>query len=324
MSKNRADSEEVIRQALHDGDLYKALLDHLDEGLYMVDLERRILYWNRAAERISGYLAHEVAGNLCYGDLMMHCDASGAVVCGRRCPLQAVMLDGKGRECTFFLRHRDGHRIPVQVRSRAIHDSGGAVIGAVEVFREALGGTRHSLKELRAYGCLDSLTGAANRKYGEMRVSQALQALNSFQIPFGWLRIGLDRTEEMEQRYGQGIIDAALKTVSGTLDGNLGPLDVLTRWTKTEFRLERHYSSRLELAETADRLVTLVRASTLDWWGDRLPLTISVAGETAEHGDSLESLEARVADVFESCQASGGNRAAIVHATQREEKPCLP
>jgi len=43
MSKNRADSEEVIRQALHDGDLYKALLDHLDEGLYMVDLERRIL-----------------------------------------------------------------------------------------------------------------------------------------------------------------------------------------------------------------------------------------------------------------------------------------
>ena len=62
MSKTNANNDEVVRQALRDADLYRALLDHLDEGLYMVDLDRRILYWNRGAERISGYLAHEVAG----------------------------------------------------------------------------------------------------------------------------------------------------------------------------------------------------------------------------------------------------------------------
>ena len=54
----------------------------------------------------------------------------------------------------------------------------------------------------------------------------ARQALNSFGIPFGWLRIGLDHFEDLERRYGQGMIDAALKTVTGTVEGNLGPLDV--------------------------------------------------------------------------------------------------
>ena len=316
------DSEEVIRQALGDSDLHKTLLDHLDEGLYMVDLDRRILYWNRAAERISGYPAHEVAGNFCYGDLMMHCDSEGAVVCGRRCPLKTVMLDGNARECTFFLRHRDGHRIPVHVRSSVIRNSSGAVIGAVEVFREAVGAGRHTLRQLRAYGCLDPLTGAANRKFGEMRVMHALEALNNFEIPFGWLRVGLDQPEELERRFGNGVIDAALKTVASTVEGNLGPLDLLTRWSRTEFRLERHYSSRLELADAAETLVTLVRASRLEWWGDWRPLTISVAGESAERGDTLELLEARVGGVFESCQAGGGNRAAVAHLPLCEGNPC--
>ncbi len=319
MSNHQSGNEEVARQAWSDGELYKTLLDHLDEGLYMVDLDRRIVYWNRAAERISGYLAHDVAGNFCHGDLMLHSDAAGGA-----CQVEAVMSDGNGRECTFFLRHRDGHRIPVLVRSRAIRDAGGTVIGAVEVFREAPDAARHSLRELRAFGCLDSLTGAANRKYGEMRVRHALEALNAFEIPFGWLRIGLDHTEELKHRYGQGMLDAALKTVFGTVEGHLGPQDVLTRWAATEFRLQRRFIARADLAETADKLVTLVRASSLDWWGDRLAPTVSVAGETAERGDTLESLEARIDAVFEGCQAGGGNRAAIVTAAQGERKSCLP
>jgi PAS domain-containing protein len=122
----------VVEQALRDGELHKALLDHLDAGIYMVDRNRRILYWNRGAEQISGYLAQDVAGHFCQGDLLMHCDAAGRGICGKGCPLSSVMFDGMSREHVFFLRHRHGHRIPVQVRARAIYDSAGAIIGAVE------------------------------------------------------------------------------------------------------------------------------------------------------------------------------------------------
>lgn len=309
----------VIDQALRDAVLHKALLDQLDEGVYVVDRQRRILYWNAGAERISGYLMHEVAGRFCHGDLLMHCDNEGAILCGERCPLEGVMQDGHPRQCGVFLRHRQGHRVPVRVRSRAIYDGNGAVIGAVEIFEEAVAPARGTLLALQPFGCLDGLTGAATRKYGEMRVRQSVEALNTFEIPFGWMRVGLDGAAELEHRYGHGVLDAAMKMVAATLDRNLGSFDVLTRWTATEFRIEVNHCSHLEVPELADRLLVLVRASGLQWWGDRLGVSVSIAGGHAAQGDSLESLEARIAAVFESVQSSGGNRAAIAHLTQSEK-----
>jgi PAS domain S-box-containing protein/diguanylate cyclase (GGDEF)-like protein len=313
-------SDAVVQRALLDGELHKKLLDQLDIGIYIVDRERRILYWNGGAERITGYKAHEVAGQFCHGDLLVHCDEAGGVLCGTRCPLQNVIADGKPRECAVFLRHRDGHRLPVRVQSSPIHDQEGNIIGAVEVFDEASAPARHVLWQLQNFGCLDELTTAANRRYGEMRVRHALEGLNEFGMPFGWLRIALDDTEHLEHRYGYGMIDAAMKMLAGTLDGNLGSLDVLTRWSRTEFRVEVHYSTRLELADMAEKLVALVRVSTLDWWGDRVRVSISAGGATAEPGDTLESVEARVAGVLESCQASGGNRAAVCRPMGEERK----
>ena len=313
----------VVQEAMQNEELHKALLDQLEEGVYLVDRARRILYWNTGAERISGYLAHEVAGHFCHGDLMMHCNVDGAILCGSGCPLSAVMQDGRSRRCTAFLRHRLGHRVPVHIYSKAIYDSKGALIGALELFEEAQA-SRAAIHALQPFGCLDDLTGAANRDYGEMRVRQALEGLNMFEIPFGWIRIGLDNVEDLEQRYGRGMIDAALKMIASTVDGNLGALDVLTRWNRTELRVEVHYSSRVELAEIAEKLVVLVRASSVDWWGDRRRVTVSITGGTAEHGDTLESLESRIDEVFKSCLVDGGNRAALAHRKEGQGPECLP
>ena len=43
-------------------DFYKTLLDNLYDGVYFVDRDRRITYWNKGAERITGYAAREVEG----------------------------------------------------------------------------------------------------------------------------------------------------------------------------------------------------------------------------------------------------------------------
>jgi len=314
----------VVQRALQDGSLHKALLDQLEEGIYIVDRSRRILYWNAGAERISGYASHEIAKRFCHGDLLMHCDAEGKTMCGDGCPLTGVMQDGGTRACTIFLRHRDGHRVPVHVRSRAIYDPSREIIGAVEVFEQACAQDRNGLRALQPFGCIDELTGAANRRYGEMRLRQAFEALKEFEIPFGWLRIGIDKTEEYDSRYGQGMVEAALQITAATLNRNLGPLDVLTRWSRDEFRIEANHCSRVELAETAEKLVRLTRMSALDWSGDRLRMTVSVAAVMAERGDTPELLEARVGEVFESCRAGGGNRAAIAHSRYGRSLSCLP
>jgi diguanylate cyclase (GGDEF)-like protein/PAS domain S-box-containing protein len=308
-----ADADEsVIHLALLDHRLHRALLDQMEEGVCMVDRDHRILYWNKGAERISGYFAYEVVGQFSHGDLLMHGEngdgqpLDGAVGAG-------VMLDGRQRESTVFLRHRDGYRLLVQLLSRPIQDANGAVVGAVEVFAEAVAPALHRRHQLESFGCSDSSSRAANRKYGEMMVRHALEAMNTFEIPFGWLRVGLDGAPDLDRGYGHAMVDAAVKLIAVTLDRSLGSLDVLTRWEQVEFRVEISRCSRSELAAVAERLRLLVSASTLDWWGDRLGVTVSVGGATAEPGDNIDSLEERVGQVYEGCRAGGGDRCAIAH-----------
>lgn len=46
-------------------ELYLTIINNLNDGVYFVDLDRRILFWNKAAERITGYSAEEItAGNV--------------------------------------------------------------------------------------------------------------------------------------------------------------------------------------------------------------------------------------------------------------------
>lgn len=292
---NSDKNDPVVEQALRDGELHKELLDHLDAGIYMVDRNRRILYWNRGAEQISGYLAQDVAGHFCQGDLLMHCDSGGRCMCGKGCPLSSVMFDGKPREHVFFLRHQHGHRIPVHVRSRAIYDSAGAIIGAVEVFEQVTAPAAIDRRALEAHGCLDPLAEVANREYGEFQLAHAVDALERFGIPFGWIAVELNDVEKMEHSFGHGLVDAAVKMLARTLDSNLGPLDSITRWDRTEFRIEVHSSGGPGLGDLTLKLLALARASNLEWWGDPVRVAVSIGGVMAGPGDSATSLEARVA-----------------------------
>ncbi|MCL4501359.1 MAG: sigma 54-interacting transcriptional regulator, partial [Deltaproteobacteria bacterium] len=54
------------------------ILDHLQEGIIGHDRDRKIFYFNRAAETITGYAKAEVLGKDCY-------EAFGAPFCGRHC-----------------------------------------------------------------------------------------------------------------------------------------------------------------------------------------------------------------------------------------------
>jgi PAS domain S-box-containing protein len=60
---------------------YKELLDHMSDGVYFVDRDRRILYWNEGAFRLSGYTAQELVGKSCQDDILCHIDYEGKRLC---------------------------------------------------------------------------------------------------------------------------------------------------------------------------------------------------------------------------------------------------
>jgi PAS domain-containing protein len=75
-------------------DFHKLLLDDLYDAVYFVDPSRRILYWNHAAEALSGFSASEVVGKHCSDNLLCHVDESGRSLCQGDCPLSQSMQSG--------------------------------------------------------------------------------------------------------------------------------------------------------------------------------------------------------------------------------------
>ena len=97
-----------------DGNLHKTIVENLADGVYLVEPDRKITYWNRGAELISGHKATEVVGRHCYDNILGHVDAEGRSLCHSACPLALTMADGEAREALIWLKHADGHRKPVR------------------------------------------------------------------------------------------------------------------------------------------------------------------------------------------------------------------
>ena len=72
-----------------DPGFYKEILDHMSDGVYFVDRDRRILYWNEGARRLTGYNAEELLGKRCQDDVLCHVDSTGRSLCQSDCPLAA-------------------------------------------------------------------------------------------------------------------------------------------------------------------------------------------------------------------------------------------
>ena len=114
------------------------MLDELHDGVYFADTDRRILYWNTAAERLSGYAAADIVGSLCHDNILDHTRLSRMPPVSRTLPSGRGDRDGKtGLQARLFLKYKEGNQIAVEVRVSPVMDKHGRTIGAVEVFRDA-------------------------------------------------------------------------------------------------------------------------------------------------------------------------------------------
>ncbi|HUW64690.1 MAG TPA: PAS domain-containing protein [Spirochaetia bacterium] len=117
-------------------EFYAKILDNIHDGVYFIGLDRSIGYWNRGAERLTGYKSAEVVGSRCQENILMHVDRHGKNLCLTSCPAWETIHDGKTRELGAFLHHKEGHRVPVMIRVSPVTDASGQIIGAVEIFSD--------------------------------------------------------------------------------------------------------------------------------------------------------------------------------------------
>ena len=289
------------------------VLENLHDGLYLTDTHRIITFWNHAAERITGYPAAEVLGRSCAANILVHVDTDGRSLCRGLCPLAMTMADCVGREAEVFLRHRDGHRVPVLVRTGPLKDRAGQVVGGVELFTDLSNilANNSRVRELEQLALLDTLTQLANRAYLQREIEARFEEMRRYGIPFGLLFMDIDFFKRFNDTYGHDVGDAVLKLVANTFTANSRAFDVYGRWGGEEFVGVIRSIDAEDLVVLGNRMRVLVNQSFLMHDEARLGVSISLGATVAKPDDTAESLIKRADQLLYRSKKEGRNRLTL-------------
>ena len=288
---------------------YMNLFDNMSDGIYFVDRERRITYWNRAAEKITGFASEEVVGKRCADNILIHIDASGKNLCTGICPLAETIKDGSTREAEVYLHHKQGHRVPVWIRATPLRDAKNMIVGGAELFTDA---SAHHLmlqriQDLEALALIDSLTQLSNRKHLESEMHNSLQEMERYNLPFALLFIDIDNFKQFNDTYGHDFGDRILQMLAQTLKSTARPFDLFGRWGGEEFIGIIRNVDHAALVTIGNRCRILVEKSYMTFKDTFINVSISLGGTLAKKGDSIESLLKRADRLMYESKKRGRN-----------------
>lgn len=289
-------------------DLYKEILEHLYDGLYFVDQNMQITYWNKSAEKITGYAPLEVMGCKCSDNILRHINDNGDELCIKGCPLGRTLKDGQLREADVYLHHKEGHRVPVSIRVSPIRDKQGKIIGAAEIFSN---NTRkldmlNELEVLKNHVYTDELTLVGNRRFAELTLNARFNELKTYTIPFGILFFDLNDFKNINDNYGHGIGDKVLKMVGTTTLNIIRSLDVVCRWGGDEFMVVTPNVDTNALRSIADKIKMFVEKTWIASTQGMVRVTLSVGGAMARTGDNPENLIRKADLLMYESKKNGG------------------
>ena len=292
---------------------YIQVLDNMYEGVYFVDNNRKITYWNKSAESISGYSRDDVLGQPCWNNILKHIDQCGHSHCQDSCPLACTLADGEPREVELYLHHKQGHRVPVSLRVAPLRDEQGNICGAIEIFvdNSAKVAILERVEELEKMAMIDTLTKLPNRRYLEAKLPYLLSEYHETGLAVGVLFIDVDHFKKINDIYGHDIGDEVLKMVANTLAMNSRAADIFCRWGGEEFVGIVHNVTESQLEEIANRLRLLVANSSLDIGGEEIKVTLSIGATTFRRKDSVETLLKRADELMYHSKQTGRDRVTI-------------
>lgn len=105
------------------------------DGVFAVDQDQRILYWNDLAVDMIGYSASEAIGEYCWQLLDGKCP-SGVKICGPDCTIiQQIRQKIPVEPFTLIVTHRSGKLITLNMSSIGLPENGDAIDRLVHIQR---------------------------------------------------------------------------------------------------------------------------------------------------------------------------------------------
>jgi diguanylate cyclase (GGDEF)-like protein/PAS domain S-box-containing protein len=289
------------------------LLNHVQDGIYFVDQNCKIFFWNKGAEQITGHEASSVNGKKCSDDFINPVDESGKNICEDDCPVRQALSDGQTHQLEAYLQHKEGYRLPVAIKAFPLFGDGGEIIAAVETFNEISPKfiMPQQKKELENMQLLDPLTEIGNQRFLEIHIQTRLEEIKKYRIPFGLLYLDVDQLKEMNDSYGKPAGDKILRSVAQTIGNNIRFFDLVGRWESDEFLIVVLNVDENKLDYVGNKIRLLVENSNITVNGNLIRATVSIGATVASRVDSFEGLINRARSLMKHSKWLGRNKVSL-------------
>jgi PAS domain S-box-containing protein len=149
------------------------ILDNLKEGIIAHDLNRRIFFFNREAERITGYTRSEILQKDCH-------QAFGGPFCGERCLFRDDnIFVPNTSDYPVTLITKDGDTRNVEMSVSKMSDENGEVLGVIAFIKDITDVVRFQLRTGELSGYLNII--GRDRKM--LQIFQQIQDLSGYSYP---------------------------------------------------------------------------------------------------------------------------------------------
>jgi len=291
---------------------FEQILNNLYEAVYFCDVNKKIIYWNKAAEKLTGYTTDEVLNNNCFNNIMVHTNYKGQQLCnGEKCLIERAIKEKKLVEEEVFLKHKDGYKLPVIVRISPIVDVSGKTVGAVQIFSDnsAKLAAFQKIEKLESLAFIDSLTGIGNRRYTEIKIFVKLEEIKKIGMikNHGVLFIDIDHFKKINDTFGHKFGDDVLKIVAKTILKNIREDDFIGRWGGEEFVAIISNVDVDELRFIAEKIRALIYSIDFKINDNKIKLSVAIGATLINYKDDITSLIQRADALMYQCKKSGRN-----------------
>jgi diguanylate cyclase (GGDEF)-like protein/PAS domain S-box-containing protein len=208
-------------------------LNCLGDAVVCTDIDGKVTFLNRVAEKVTGWTLREAAGRP-MPEVFRIMDASGGTATENTAEIGILRIRAIHLPTKCILIRRDGTRIPIEDSIAPIHDSDGSAAGAVVVFRDVSAAQAMAL-QITHSAEHDFLTGLPNRMLLNDRISQAIALAERHGFPVAVLFLDLDGFKHINDSLGHSIGDKLLQSISERLVSCVRSSDTVSRQGGDEF-----------------------------------------------------------------------------------------
>jgi len=299
--------EERERLAAERAQLLADLVENLSDPVFHIRPDGTIGYVNSACERVYGYAREEMLNQ---PSSMLRPDDRVALMVKY---IREVQQSNQPIVLETEALHKDGSRIPMELRSTILRDADGTVLGIGSVVRD-MTMQKELEAELRRAADTDALTGLANRhRFSRVADAEARRAMR-YGHGLAVIVCDIDHFKSVNDTYGHAGGDLALKVFAQTTSECLRqPIDLLGRVGGEEFAVILPETDLSGAKRVAERIRSAVEQVQVDHDGRTFGFTVSLGVSLFKDGEtSPEAAMKRADEALYRAKKNGRNRVEAV------------